>query len=357
MAGGVLNIRALPPVVAQPGGLGGQPPLDDPGQVHRRTTQRARILASPRLRAAEGKKAELKIGEEVPDTRHELTVGRRAPPEAGLYIPATSFQYKNVGVNLSLTPRVAASGDITLELAAEFSILGGNQNVGSEKNPIFVPTFLTRNVTGVLRLRDGEAALIGGLVQSNETVDAAGVLGMDSIPILGKLFGTHKRQFKDSEVVISITPRVVRAPKLVESDFRSLRVGTQEVPRVEGARPGLFGKEPEAPEAAAAPGAAAAPAPVTRPAPAPAVVPAADGSGLGGSARPGPAGGTGRRPRHRPFRRRRSPAPPPAGRSRRRPTRARPRLSSARRRWRCASARRAAWPSCWSARGTCSRSR
>ena len=137
-----------------------------------------------------------------------------------------------------------------------------------------MPTFLTRNVTGVLRLRDGEAAMIGGLVQSNETVDAAGVLGIGSIPILGKLFGTHKRQFKDSEVVISMTPRVVRAPKLVERDFTSLRVGTQEVPKVEGARPGLFGKEPEAPEAAPTPGAAAGPAPVTRPVPAPAVVPA-----------------------------------------------------------------------------------
>ncbi|HYN01025.1 MAG TPA: hypothetical protein VE359_01135, partial [Vicinamibacteria bacterium] len=223
----------------------------------------ARVLASPRLRAAEGKKAELKIGEEVPIPVTTFGAGSAAG-SLGSYIPATSFQYKNVGVNLSLTPRVAASGDITLEFAAEFSIIGGNQNVGSVKDPLFVPTFLTRNVTGVLRLRDGEAALIGGLVQSNETVDAAGVLGIGSLPILGKLFGTHKRQFKDSEVVISMTPRVVRAPKLVESDFRSLSVGTQEVPRVQGARPGLFGKEPEAP----------GPAPVTRPAPAPAVVPA-----------------------------------------------------------------------------------
>ena len=233
----------------------------------------ARVLASPRLRAAEGKKAELKIGEEVPIPVTTFGAGS-AVGSVGSYIPATSFQYKNVGVNLSLTPRVAASGDITLEFAAEFSIIGGNQNVGSVKDPLFVPTFLTRNVTGVLRLRDGEAALIGGLVQSNETVDAAGVLGVGSIPILGKLFGTHKRQFKDSEVVISMTPRVVRAPKLVESDFRSLGVGTQEVPRVQGARPGLFGKEPEAPEAAPTPGAAAGPAPATRPAPAPAVVPA-----------------------------------------------------------------------------------
>ena len=164
------------------------------------------------------------------------------------------------------------------------------------------------------------------------------MLGIGSIPILGKLFGTHKRQFKDSEVVISMTPRVVRAPKLVESDFRSLSVGTQEVPRVQGARPGLFGKEPEAPEAAPTPGAAAGPAPATRPAPAPAVVPAptAPPSAVPTSAVPPgpvpppepPPASPGPRRRHRPFRRRRS-----------RPTRARSRLSSARRRWRCASAR------------------
>ena len=185
-------------------------------------------------------------------------------------------------MNLSLTPRVAASGDITLEFAAEFSILGGNQNVGSVQNPLFVPTFLTRNVTGVLRLRDGEAALIGGLVQSSETVDAGGVLGVSAVsPFSASCSAPTRGQFKDSEVVISMTPHIVRAPKLVESDFRSLRVGTQEVPRVEGARPGLFGKEPETPEAGPAPGAAAAAAPGTRPAPAPAVVPA--------SAAPNPA--------------------------------------------------------------------
>jgi len=231
----------------------------------------ARVLASPRLRAAEGKKAELKIGEEVPIPVTTFGAGSAAGG-LGSYIPATSFTYKNVGVNLSLTPRVAASGDITLEFAAEFSIIGGNQNVGSVKDPLFVPTFLTRNVTGVLRLRDGEAALIGGLVQSNETVDAAGVLGVGSIPILGKLFGTHKRQFKDSEVVISMTPRVVRAPKLVERDFTPLRVGTQEVPRVEGARPPLFGTESEAPAVGALPAAPSGTAPVARPAPAPTAV-------------------------------------------------------------------------------------
>jgi general secretion pathway protein D len=235
-----------------------------------------RILAAPRLRAAEGKKAELKIGQEVPIPQTSYTVGLSGGATGG-YLPATSFTYKNVGVNLAITPRVAASGDVTLELAAEFSLLGDDRNVGSEGNPINVPTFYTRNVTGVLRLRDGETGLIGGLVQGREASSFAGAIGMNSIPVIGKLFGDRRRQDDETEVLISITPRVVRAPKVRDEDLVALRVGTQEVPRVEGARPPLFGTEPEPepgppatpPASSAAPGPAAGPTPAAAPPAAP----------------------------------------------------------------------------------------
>src|SRR6185503_16166162 len=91
------------------------------------TDNTTRILAAPRLRAAEGKKAELKIGTEVPVPQTSYTVGLSGGATSG-YLPATSFQYRNVGVNLTLTPRVAASGDITMELTAEFSLLGSDRN-------------------------------------------------------------------------------------------------------------------------------------------------------------------------------------------------------------------------------------
>jgi type II secretory pathway component GspD/PulD (secretin) len=209
------------------------------------TESNVRILASPRLRAAEGKKAELKIGTEVPIPITTFAAGSAAG--AGgfqSYIPATSFQYKNVGVTLGITPRVSASGDIALELAAEFSLLGDDRNVGTAGNPLNVPTFLTRNVTGVLRLRDGETGLIGGLIQSREARSFSGAIGIKDIPIIGGLFGDHKKGKDEGEVLISITPRIVRAPKVTEADLVPLRVGTQEVPKVEGARPGLFGPEP-----------------------------------------------------------------------------------------------------------------
>jgi general secretion pathway protein D len=224
-----------------------------------------RILASPRLRAAEGKKAELKIGTEVPIPVTSYTVGTGGTTG---YLPATSFQYRNVGVNLTLTPRVSATGDITLELTAEFSLLGDDRNVGSADNPITVPTFLSRNVNGTLRLRDGETGLIGGLLQGRDARSFSGAIGVNKIPVIGKLFGNNQRESDQTEVLISITPRIVRAPKVTEEDMVPLRVGTQEVPRVEGLRGSLFG-EPEPsiqpPNAATAPPSNGAAQPAPRP--------------------------------------------------------------------------------------------
>ena len=216
------------------------------------TDATARILAAPRLRAAEGKKAELKIGTEVPVPQTSYTVGLGGGTNTG-YLPATSFQYRNVGVNLTITPRVAASGDVTIELTAEFSLLGADRNVGSDANPINVPTFLTRNVTGTMRLRDGETGLIGGLLQSNEASTFSGALGIQELPIIGKLFGNRQKKKDESEVLISLTPRIVRGPKVTEEDMVPLRVGTIEVPKVEGARGSVFGPEPPPAEGAAAP--------------------------------------------------------------------------------------------------------
>ena len=206
----------------------------------------SRILAAPRLRAAEGKPTELRIGTEVPIPVTSYTVGLSGGVSGG-YLPATSFNYRNVGVNLTLTPRVSANGDIQLEMVAEFSSLGTNQNVGSESNPILVPTFNTRNVKGLLRLRDGETGLIGGMLQSNEITSFAGALGIDNVPVIGKLFGNRSKKRDEMEVLMSITPRIVRGPRITEEDLAPMRVGTSEVAHVEGARPPLFA--PEAPGA------------------------------------------------------------------------------------------------------------
>jgi hypothetical protein len=100
-----------------------------------------RILAAPRLRAAEGKKTTLKIGEDIPIPVTSFTL-----PTAGTssFGPATSFQYKTVGITLELTPKISASGDITLDpMTAEFSILGTKQDVGGG---LLIPSVFTNNL-------------------------------------------------------------------------------------------------------------------------------------------------------------------------------------------------------------------
>lgn len=223
------------------------------------TDSTVKILANPRLRAAEGKQTTLEIGTEVP-----VPVTTFTATQAGTstFAPATSFQYRNVGVTLDLKPTITAEGDITLEMKAEFSLLGDDRNVGTGQNPIVVPTFLSRKVSGTLRLKDGETSLIGGLLQGRETTTLRGALGLENVPILNKLFNSTNKKNEDTEILISITPHLVRAPRVTEKDLTALDVGTQEAMRVAGARP-LFGAEgpPAGPEAAT---------PATAPSPAPA---------------------------------------------------------------------------------------
>jgi general secretion pathway protein D len=225
-----------------------------------------RIVAAPKLRAAEGKKTTLKIGQEVPIP---VTTFSTVNTGGSTFAPATSFQYRTVGVTLDITPKVSASGDITLELTAEFSLPGGSAPVGNSGD---LPTFLTRNVTGTLRLRDGETSLIGGLLQQNETDTLTGIFGLQSVPVLNKIFTNRVRNSDETEILISLTPHIVRGPKLTESDMIPLGVGTQEVPKVVGARPSLFGPEPPPspapspkPAPPTAPGAAPPAAPSTAP--------------------------------------------------------------------------------------------
>jgi type II secretory pathway component GspD/PulD (secretin) len=230
----------------------------------------ARILASPKLRAAEGKKTSLKIGQEVPIpvTTFQTTVQQ---PGQGGFTPATSFQYKPVGVSLQITPRIAAGGEITLEMAAEFSSPGAVTEIAGQQ----LPSFLTRNVDGVLRLRDGETTLLGGLLQRNETTSLRGIFGVQDIPLLGPLLSSHKKTAVDTEILISITPRLVRAPQVTEADLKPLYIGTVDLPKVPSARPPLFGA-PEEPVASPSPTPAASPKPQASPgAPAAAPSPAA----------------------------------------------------------------------------------
>jgi general secretion pathway protein D len=198
-----------------------------------------KILASPRLRAGEGELTKLNVVTQVPVP---TTTFQSTNTGGATFTPVTTTVYKDVGVKMELTPKINPNGDISLKMTAEFSLQGQSVTI----NGTSFPEFLTRTVQGTVRVKDGEPALIGGLIQGREATTLAGILGLQNIPILKNLFNETTKEKDETEILISLTPHLVRAPKLTEGDLQSLAVGTQELIRVPSAHPPLFGP-PETP--------------------------------------------------------------------------------------------------------------
>lgn len=216
-----------------------------------------KILSSPKVRAFEGKKATFNVGTDIPIPQFYPGYAQQTTPGqiSGGFGGTTSAQYKTVGVNLEIDKtKVTANDEITMEFKAEFSALGEDKVFGAGTAAVNYPTFLTRKLENTLRLTDGVTAVIGGLIQGREARSIKGALGIESIPILNKLLGSHQNSDQDIEILISLTPHILRAPNVVPEDVEPLYLGLRNNLRIPGVRP-LFG--PEEVE----------PAPVTSPTP------------------------------------------------------------------------------------------
>jgi type II secretory pathway component GspD/PulD (secretin) len=206
-----------------------------------------RILAKPQLRGAEGTKLTLNLGEEVPVVS---TIFGAAAPGGFASIPQSSFNYRNVGVNVEMTPRVTYDGEIILELAVENSSLGGNISIAGQD----VPRFNSRKVATKLRLREGESNLLAGLIAENETSSIRGVPGLIHVPGLRDVFGANNKSRDETDIVMLLTPHIVRTHELTAEDLAPIYIGTQQRVGLTGA-PQLIAPPPEPEEAQpAAPG-------------------------------------------------------------------------------------------------------
>jgi general secretion pathway protein D len=214
-----------------------------------------KVIAKPNLRGSEGEKLSLKLGEELPVPSTTFY-----NPYGGGNIattPLTSFTYKNVGVNLDLEPRVTYDGDIILKVALEISAKGPDQNVAGQN----LPSFFSRKVETRLRLRDGESNLLAGLLRENERKTLKGVPGISSIPILRDLFASNDKEIVQTDIVMLLTPHIVRTHALTQKDFSPLFVGTQGNLGLTGPPPLIQppgGAASQPPPAAAAPASQAA---------------------------------------------------------------------------------------------------
>jgi general secretion pathway protein D len=218
-----------------------------------------KVIAKPNLRGSEGEKLSLKLGEElpVPSTTFYNAYGSGTGVATS---PMTSFTYKNVGVNLDIEPRVTYDGEIILKLTLEVSSQSSDRNVAGQN----LPAFSTRKVESRLRLRDGESNLLAGLLKEDERKSLKGFPGVTRLPVLKQLFSANDNQVAQTDIVMLLTPHIVRTHELTQRDFSPIFIGTQQNLGLTGPPPLIQPPaEPAAPapaQPALPPGTAAAPA-------------------------------------------------------------------------------------------------
>jgi general secretion pathway protein D len=179
-----------------------------------------RLLANPQLRISEGQTAQARFGDQVPVPVTTFTaIATGGLPQQ----PITSFEYKNVGVNIDMTPRVHHDGEVTLVLKLDISAVGSPGYQG-------LPTFNSRTVNSTIRLRDGETNMLAGLILDNERHALTGLPGIASVPLLGRLFAKNHDETTQTDIVMTLTPHVIRKSDIEESDLRSFLVGGEAAP-------------------------------------------------------------------------------------------------------------------------------
>jgi general secretion pathway protein D len=173
-----------------------------------------RTLANPQLRTTDGIAAQARFGERVP-----VPVTTFSPIATGgvPQQPITSFNYENIGVNIDITPRTHHNDDVSLTMKVEVSSISGTGFGG-------LPTFGTRFINTVLRLRDGETNVLAGLIRDEERVLLEGIPGLSDIPGLGKLFTRTRKEAQETDILLTLTPHIVRVLELSEADLRPFRV-------------------------------------------------------------------------------------------------------------------------------------
>jgi general secretion pathway protein D len=188
----------------------------------------SRLIAKPQLRVTEGEKAEILIGDRIPIPTTSFNTSQTI---GGNIVPITSFTYNNVGITVQIEPRVHHNKEVTLTVSVEISqVTGAVETGGGVSQPIIG----TRQIQTVIRLRDGETNLLAGLIQRTDTDSYAGVSGLSNIPGLRRLAGGSDTQKTETDIIMTLTPRIIRIPDITEEDLMTLWVGTEDNMRLRG---------------------------------------------------------------------------------------------------------------------------
>ncbi len=184
------------------------------------TNGSTKVLQNPRIRASDGQEASLKIGERLPVATGSYQTGAATAIVSSLV--NTQFQYLDIGVNVTIKPTVHYDRDVTLKLKIEVSGSNTSSNLGGIQEPIITQ----RTIDQTIRLKEGEANILGGILQKQVSTSLSGTPGLASVPILKYLFSSNDKTTSDDEIVFLLIPHVVRATILDPLNLRELDTGT-----------------------------------------------------------------------------------------------------------------------------------
>jgi general secretion pathway protein D len=193
------------------------------------TDNGTKIIQDPEIRVTDGEKAVLKIGQRVPvatgSTQAATGVGAGSSVAS---LVNTQFQYIDVGVNIEAQPRVHPDGSVSMKLSVEVSAVANFQTIGGVSEPVISQ----RKIEHEVRLEDGEVNILGGLIERTTTNNLSGIPGPASVPGVKYLFSQTDKEIIDDEVLIILTPHILRFPGITKENLRRLASGSDSNVRV-----------------------------------------------------------------------------------------------------------------------------
>ena len=184
-----------------------------------------KIIAQPKIRGLSGEKMEYIVGQKVPIVNSQFA----AIAAGGLQTqPIVNYTLTDIGITIKMTPRIHLEGEVTLEIELTVSSIAGEGIAG-------IPIIANREVKNTVRLKDGETNLLAGLLRDEERKSGAGVTGLKDLPFLGNLFSTKQKTIEQTDVILTITPHIIRALDISEEDLKPLWIDPDNLSGVTGA--------------------------------------------------------------------------------------------------------------------------
>ncbi|OGD23779.1 MAG: hypothetical protein A2Y70_01105 [Candidatus Aminicenantes bacterium RBG_13_64_14] len=195
-----------------------------------------KIIAQPKIRGLAGAKLEYVVGQKVPIVNSQFA----AIAAGGLQTqPIVNYTLTDIGITIKMTPRIHLEGDVTLEIELTISSIAGEGIAG-------IPIIANREIKNTVRLKDGETNFLAGLLRDEERLVKGGIVGLKDLPLIGGLFSASQKTIEQTDVIMTITPHIIRSIQITDEDTKPLWVDPDNLSGVTGAGGALRDSREEA---------------------------------------------------------------------------------------------------------------